>query len=345
MIEDAELNLLVELCAAAIRGKQRRHVGDTHDLQRLVRLARRHRVQGLAWLGLSESDGSVPGAATELLEDAKSIARDNLEAVAAATRLRDAFKQDGLALVFVKGLTLGALAYPNAMLKMSTDIDVLVDPAEIDRVERSLLKLGYEPEGLRRTGSRRGATAKEWTWVGSDGVVVDLHVRLADNPGLLPKINAGSPTQEVEVSPGFTLPTLETEELFAYLCVHGTSSAWFRLKWAADLAAFLHGRGAAEIRELQASARSHGAGRCADVALLVVELLFGPLVGDDALQSARRDPVTRVLTKLSLRELTQNREPLERPLGTVLIHAGQLFLDRGLFPVREFGRQFTAVTA
>ena len=33
-------------------------------------------------------------------------------------------------------------------------------------------------------------TAKEWTWVGADGVVIDLHARLADNPGLLSRIDA-----------------------------------------------------------------------------------------------------------------------------------------------------------
>jgi hypothetical protein len=228
------------------------------------------------------------------------------------------------------------------MLKMSTDIDVLVDSAQIEAVEECLLRLGYVAQGPRRLDSRRARMAKEWTWGGTDGAVVDLHVRLADNPALLPAISARSRTQNVEVSPGVILPTLATEELFAYLCVHGTSSAWFRLKWAADLAAFLHGRSDADIRRLHANARSHGAGRCADVALLIVERLFGPLVGDDFLSVVRRDPVTRLLAELSLRELSQAREPLDRPLGTVLIHLGQLFVDRGLaFPLQDLRRQFT----
>ena len=271
------------------------------------------------------------------------IARQNLLATVAATRLLDAFDRDGLALVFVKGLTLGALAYPQPMLKMSADIDVLVDPAEIHPAEQCLLRLGYRPAGLGRSDSRRGACAKEWTWIGSDGVVVDLHVRLADNPTLIPTINARSKTQDVEVSPGVFLPTLDTAELFTYLCVHGAWSAWFRLKWAADLAAFLQRR-TTEIRQLHAAAQSHGAGRCADVALLVVERLFGPLVGEDLLSEARHDPVTRLLTALSLREMTAEREPLERTLGTVLIHVGQLFIGRGFaFPIQEFGRQLSTL--
>ena len=267
-------------------------------------------------------------------------------AVSAAARLRDEFAQRGLALVFLKGLTLGALAYPQAMVKMSTDVDVLVDPVEIDEAERCLEELGYEPEGEHRCQSRRSAAAKEWTWVGPDGVVIDLHARLADNPGLLSRIDARGATQAVEVSTGIVLQTLPREELFAYLCVHGTSSAWFRLKWAADLAAFISTCSPDDMRRLYQVSSALGAGRCPDVALLILEELFGPLIPSDLLASAGKDPLSRLLARLSLREQAQVREPLERPLGTVLIHFGQLFIGRGLaFPVREFGRQFSKLAS
>jgi hypothetical protein len=232
------------------------------------------------------------------------------------------------------------------MLKMSTDLDVLVHPEEIGRVEQCLEVLGYAPEGARRAESRRAALAKEWTWIGEHGVVLDLHVRLADSPELLPAISARSPTQGVEVSPGVVLPTLRREELFAYLCVHGTWSAWFRLKWVADLAALLSGLAAEEVRDLCQKSRALGAGRCPDVSLLVVEELFGPLIPTDLLAVAARDPVARRLARLSLRELAHEREPLDRPLGTVLIHLGELFVDRGFaFPLREFRRQFSSLMA
>jgi len=344
VIRDAELKLLVKLCAAAIRGEQARGVGDDHDWPRLLELARRHRVQGLAWLGLSgESESNFPQAAA-LFEEAKEIARQNLLTVAAAARLRDEFDEKGLNLIFLKGLTLGALAHPQAMLKMSTDVDVLVDPAEIDAAERCLENLGYQPEGQRRSVSRRAALAKEWVWIGRDEVVLDLHARLADNPALLLSIGARSRTQGVEVSPGIILPTLTCEELFAYLCVHGTSSAWFRLKWAADLAAFLRGCSGPEIEQIYQASRALNAGRCPEVALLVVEELFGPLVPENLVSEARRDPLSRLLAQVSLRELAKVREPLERPLGTLSIHFAQMFMDRGFaFPLQEFHRQFSTV--
>jgi len=346
VIRDAELKLLAELCAAATRGQPHQASDQRYDWDRLIRLAKRHRVQGLAWLGLTGGTEITPPEAPGLFEDAKSIARQNLLAAAAAARMKGAFDRRGLALVFLKGLTLGALAYSNTMLKMSADLDVLVDPAEIEAAEECLLRLDYEPEGERRTMSRRGAAAKEWPWVGSDGIVLDLHVRLADNPALLPAIGARSPTQDVEVSPGITLPTFRNEELFAYLCVHGASSAWFRLKWVADFAAFLGRFSPDEVRRLYQASHAFGAGRCPDVALLVAEEFFGPFAPRDVLASAARDPIARLLAGLSKRELVQVREPLERPLGTAAIHFAQLFMGRGVrFPLREFGRQVSNVLA
>ena len=87
-------------------------------------------------------------------------------------------------------------------------------------------------------------------WQSPDGLNVELHRRLADSLELIPGIGVGSPRQEVEVAPGVVLPTLAPDELFAYLCVHGASSAWFRLKWVTDLAALLCDCTAAEIARL-----------------------------------------------------------------------------------------------
>ena len=53
MINDAELSLLARLCASAIRKEQCERPNGDLDWARLLMLARRHRVQGLAWLGLT----------------------------------------------------------------------------------------------------------------------------------------------------------------------------------------------------------------------------------------------------------------------------------------------------
>src|SRR5690606_15194640 len=115
-----------------------------------------------------------------------------------------------------------------------------------------------------------------------------------------------------------TLPTLADEELFAYLCVHGASSAWFRLKWIADLAGFLHGRGAQEVDRLADCAAALGAGRAASQALILVRWLFNGDISDDLMRRIAT-PANIWLAKSALREMLRG-EPTERFLGTRMIH-------------------------
>ena len=67
--------------------------------------------------------------------------------------MRDDFASAGVALLFLKGLTVGKLAYGNAMLKMGWDIDLLVDPDQL--VEAAGL---LEARGYRQISRPRRAT-------------------------------------------------------------------------------------------------------------------------------------------------------------------------------------------
>jgi hypothetical protein len=80
--------------------------------------------------------------------------------------------------------------------------------------------------------------------------------------------------REVELEDGQRLPTLGDADLFAYLCAHGGLHAWSRMKWLADLNAFVAGRSAEEIDALYREAERRGAGLCAGQALLLCRMLF-----------------------------------------------------------------------
>lgn len=147
--------------------------------------------------------------------------------------------------------------------------------------------------------------------------------------------------------PGVRLPTLRTEELFAYLCVHGASSAWFRLKWLTDTAAFLHGRSSEDIEHLYTRSQALGAGRAAGQALLLADAIYGSLANVGPLaERLMRDRGTRWLFQAAHRQLAGRKVPVEptaRPWGTAIIHLTQLLLQPGVsFPVSEFARQCRA---
>jgi hypothetical protein len=316
-------------------------VGGAIDWQRFAELARYHRVQGLAWNALSKGD--VPADVADALSaDARSIAAANLAIARECSELSDAFARAGVPLIFLKGLTVGALAYRNPLLKMGWDIDLLIDPADLAAARDLLAGRGF---ALREPSSPEQVIewhrwSKESVWTRADGLHVELHTRLADNGRLIPSLSVHSPSQRAEVV-GVSLATLALDELFAYLCVHGASSAWFRLKWISDLAGLIHGRPGSEIERLWRRSQELGASRAAVQALLVADALFGSLAGTGLRENLAREWPNRVLADAALRQITgPTREPTEKPLGTLRIHWTQLLLKPGLgFAFNEAGRQ------
>ena len=343
-----EFLLVVECCRSAFSGGDQERVAGLAarvNWSRFVRTARFHRVQGLVWKSLSSLGKAVPAnVATQLAADAREIAAANLRVALESRELRATFTQAGVAMVFVKGLTVSSLAYGDSWLKMGWDIDVLIDGADIDEAGALLAGRGYirilpDPEvGLRSWHHRR----KESVWRSGD-VHVELHTRLVDNLRLIPNIDVHSERREVELAPGISLPTLASDELFAYLCVHGASSLWFRLKWITDLAAILQQCDPHEIARLYAKSQMLGAGRASSSALLLADRLFGSLRDSQLRHKLSRDRANRWLCQAALGQLAgrpEPREPTEVVGGTFAIHVSQLALLPGLrFKAEEFLRQ------
>ncbi len=343
-----EFALLVQSCrwnfAGAGQGP-RPEVAAGVDWDLLVRLARRHRVQGLAWNALAHLSGRMPmGARQALSSDARSIAATNLGIAAECRDIWLEFQRAEVPLLFVKGLTLAAIAYRSPLLKMGWDIDLLIDPEDLDAAAMLLCRRGYalrepsNPAGLRHWHG----WSKESLWSREGTFNVELHTRLADNRRLIPRIDVHSERQEIAVTPHSSLPTLAEEELLAYLAVHGASSAWFRLKWISDFAALLRGRTGEEIGRLYRRSQELGAARTAGQALLLADRLFDildpvPLLRDEL----AADGATGRLCHAAWKMLTRGTaEPTAGPLGTLPIHWTQLLLKPELaYKFSELRRQ------
>ena len=117
----------------------------------------------------------------------------------------------------------------------------LVSPARRldDAQRRALVHYGREAELAKTGGNLR----------------VELHWRPVDNSMLLRDIDACSATQDVALTNGDPIRTLATDDQFAYLCVHGASHSWARLKWLADLNALLAAENDDRIAQLYRHAR------------------------------------------------------------------------------------------
>ncbi|HEX6377293.1 MAG TPA: nucleotidyltransferase family protein [Allosphingosinicella sp.] len=320
------------------------------DWTLVARIAARHRVEGLVWNALGQAGVAVPEeAGARLRAAAGQIARQNLALTAESLRLAGRLAEAGLRHLFVKGISLGALVYGSIGPKMGWDIDLLVPLDSVEPAAAVLEAAGYRltlPAGprARERLSRWHEHWKESVWETPDGgLTVELHTRLADNPMLLPDVGPFSPVRRVEVSKGRFLPTLQADELFAYLAVHGASSAWFRLKWIADVGALLGASPPAEIERLYRRSQALGAGRAAAQALLLCERLFGTPLPPALAAELGGDRVNRWLLAIALRKLagrTMTAELSQRRLGTATIHLMQLALLPGFrFKLAELRRQ------
>ena len=314
------------------------------DWHRFLLLVRRHRIQALAFEGLRRLGVEAPAAHLLFLEsEAREIVSQNLDIAQECKRVGDAFQSANVPLVFLKGLPLAALSYPNPFLKMGWDIDILIASKTVPASAAILTDLGYRQvipvdklEGWHR---RR----KESVWSRDGRFFIELHTRLADNRAMLQGIDVHAPNQSVQVTPGISLTTLADEELFAYLCVHGTGSCWSRLKWLSDLAAFLERRNPSEIEGLYERSCRLGAGRCAATALLLADDVFEVSLREDFQKDLRQSPAVRALVRISQNYLGgrfELTEPTELAGGTVGIHFAQLLLKPGLpYAINESIRQ------
>jgi len=358
MVIGPELSLIVNACRAAFTGERMALDDERVDWPRLLRLARFHRVQGLAWQSLAPSASRVPeDLADELAGDARSIARANLKSAAESRRLLMSFEQAGVPCLTVKGLTLASLVYGSIATKNCVDIDLLVPEGKLGDAAQLLISLGYELAQPAIVPNHNHQLAhwhrhrKESSWTNaSQAIQLDLHTRLAENRALIRNIGTGSARRNVEVLPGICLPTLAPDELFAYLCVHGASSLWFRLKWITDFAALLHRADAGEMERLYRRSQELGAGRSAAQALLLADQIYDSLRRCPKLrEELARDPASRWLVNQALHQLTGNAEPVEPTsgrLGTWRIHLAQLALmPGGKFKIGELVRQLRAVFA
>jgi hypothetical protein len=159
-------------------------------------------------------------------------------------RISDLFGASGIPLRILKGIPLGIVAYGDAGLRNTGDIDLLIDEQYIASADALLQKAGYrriEPLNVELTPRRFAYYISHWKDFvyehASSGDSVELHWRLTRNramPGA--RLTRAESISYVALG-SRQLPTLAFDDLFLYLCLHGALDGWMRLKALADIVA------------------------------------------------------------------------------------------------------------
>lgn len=292
------------------------------DWGRFEQVAARHRVTPLVCGGLRHA-GVTPPPETEarLAAASRASAFKNLGMAAETLRLQTAFDEADLPAIILKGASLAALAYGTLAIKESWDIDLLVARENALAGRDLLQRLGYvpiSPSGFSDEKFLRHVVhCKEAVFAHPQlRTAVELHWSLVDNPHVLapPDLEA---VQSVSIGDG-QVRTLADEALYAYLCVHGCNHSWSRLKWLADVAAYLARRSPDERMRLHQAAGAGGAGRASGVAIQLCHRLLGLEVDADLLARLRADRMAGILTTSAMASLghgggTREITPYSRP--------------------------------
>jgi hypothetical protein len=304
------------------------------DWRRFLRVARRHQVIGLVHEGLTRVRPDVPPqTAREIGALAATLMRENLAMAHESLRIQRLFDDADLPVLFVKGAALAVLAFGNLGLRNGQDIDLLV-PHEATPAALALLSRA----GYRRFDPRPDIADAQWLRKDlgfvhqTTGLQIELHWRLFLNPHVMAEASTIAASRVVPLTGTTGLRTLDEQDLFAYLCMHGALHSWNRLKWLADINALLaassEGGG---IERLVGAAEIKGTGRAATQALLLCRRLFQTPLPPRLLATFDKGLTMRWLETTALRAMTAGqgeRDPHDAPFGTTRGSVSTFFLSR-----------------
>lgn len=307
------------------------------DWQRFLRVVARQRVAPLVSNALHGLGVAPPDVVEALVGIASQNVRQSIFYAAEASRLQALFDEAAIPVVFLKGATLAMLAYGTLAVKHGRDIDLLVPPDSIRRGISLLQEAGYRPHypipAAPSLFRKWVATAKDFEFFDPvRGVVLELHWSLTENAFHATQLVEHLCDRTVQVSENVQLRTLSDEVLFLYLCMHGARHGWFRLKWLADVAAFLAQLGEENLDRYIASAERWRMEPCVAQTILLCDMLFEADVVAAAAARFRKNARYRWLERVALKMMTRRNAEVESrtmAFGNFPVLVSHFLLGRG----------------
>lgn len=221
----------------------------------MMRLIERHRIQATAWDTLSRVGlESILGERVRDLRDASVEVRTRSLALAMAHhKVCDALRRSGIpALPLKGGPDLSNKLYGDLGLRQCKDLDLVLRPENLAGAVVCLESMGYAATSPVWMSSR----PHRWLAIKVlrdfslfdpvSGIEIELHHRFERIP---------DPSREALWWDGYLAAGtgLSVAE-FVFLCVHGASHCWTRMKWLGDIAAWVdrHPQAFVECREFAA---------------------------------------------------------------------------------------------
>jgi hypothetical protein len=172
----------------------------------------------------------------------KANVQKNLVLTAELLRLIDLFQQNRIPIATFKGPILAISVYGNLALREFSDLDLLIQEADLRKAEKILTACGYQadfPDEDYRTAfvSYQGQYAFRHS---KSEISVDLHWQFSSKSVAFPiqSTEVWSRLRQVTICSRI-VPTLTFDDLALLLAAHGTKEGWRNLGWLCDYAELL----------------------------------------------------------------------------------------------------------
>lgn len=183
-------------------------------------MARQHGVTPLLYYHLKQLGIALPGDLTEELQQAFLVnAARNIHLYQELGKLLQRLREQGIAVIALKGAHLAEAVYDNIGLRIMGDIDLLVRKDNLLRVEQELLALGYKPEECSRVIAQDNY---QFSYTQpKNGFIVEIHWLLVASQ---PTFQVGMEDLWSRAQPLMLAQdpvwTLSPADLLLFLCLH-----------------------------------------------------------------------------------------------------------------------------
>jgi hypothetical protein len=246
----------------------------------------------------------------EVKERLKTIYNQNklrmLTFTAELLHISKAFQKNGIDSIPLKGPMLSYVYHGDFMQRVCHDIDLLLEPAQIEKAYSILYDEGYRMmEEIYTTPKQKEVYLANFhhycLYHESKDIIVELHWRLLATQNILTFPNAELwKNAWVEKISGINIRLLSKYDNFLYLCVHGGQHQWKRLFWLDDIAVVLQKEEASFITQAYYLAEQRGIGNYVLQALQLASALYKIILPAPIMEKiASKDSVSN-LSKIAL---------------------------------------------
>jgi Uncharacterised nucleotidyltransferase len=314
---DAAWKFLLAGAASPFSGEHRRYVRSVAegelDWHAVLGLAKVHGLLPIVQQRLIEMDGFVPdGIKREASEAFEQNARQTLWLTQLLLKVSELFQREGIEALPYKGPVLAQLLYGNVTLRQYSDIDVLVQAADVPRARIVLQQAGFRAALQLNAREERAyiATGYEYTFHSAKNPnVLELQWRILSRFYAADFEPADFFIRSRKIQIGDTsITTLGAEDLMLVLCGHAAKHAWCKLSWIRDVAELSQARNLDWDQVLEEAARA-GIQRIVGITFLLAMKMFSTPVPDPVQRLIETDiAIGRIAAEVS-RNLERGVEP------------------------------------